>query len=146
MVQTNFKIRINDKGNDIIAKPLHSFSFKSITPFQTKFKTPVKKNNKNLHQQSLFLNDTDVKGDDEKQIYTRIPKHDSSFTTDKTLKEEIYSTIKKSTSTTPQESTSAINVQPHSRHIVNKKYLLMILPFSSTIIIFKISFFLMITH
>ena len=29
--------------------------------------------------------------------------------------EEIYSTMKKSTSTTPQESTSAINVQTHSR-------------------------------
>ena len=40
-----FSIRINDKGNDIIVKPLQSFSFKSITPFQTKFKTPIKKNN-----------------------------------------------------------------------------------------------------
>ena len=27
-------IRINDKGNDIVVKPLHSFSFKSVTPFQ----------------------------------------------------------------------------------------------------------------
>ena len=41
-----FSIRINDKGNDIVVKPLQSFSFKSITPFQTKFKTPIKKNNK----------------------------------------------------------------------------------------------------
>ena len=38
-----FSIRINDKGNDIVVKPLQSFSFKSITPFQTKFKTPIKK-------------------------------------------------------------------------------------------------------
>ena len=52
-----FSIRINDKGNDIVVKPLQSFSFKSITPFQTKFKTPLKKNNKTLHQQSLLLND-----------------------------------------------------------------------------------------
>ena len=37
-----FSIRINDKGNDIIVKLLQSFSFKSITPFQTKFKTPIK--------------------------------------------------------------------------------------------------------
>ena len=51
-----FSIRINDKGNDIVVKPLQSFSFKSITPFQTKFKTPIKKNNKTLHQQSLLLN------------------------------------------------------------------------------------------
>ena len=48
-----FSIRINDKGNDIVVKPLQSFSFKSITPFQTNFKTPTKKNNKTLHQQSL---------------------------------------------------------------------------------------------
>ena len=39
----------------------------------------------------------------------------SSFTNDKTLHEETYSTMKKSTSTTPQESTSAMNVQTHSR-------------------------------
>ena len=65
-----FSIRINDKGNDIVVKPLQSFSFKSITPFQTKFKTPIKKNNKTLHQQSLLLNDTDVKSDDEDHIYT----------------------------------------------------------------------------
>ena len=41
-----FSIRINDKGNDIVVKPLQSFSFKSVTPFQTKFKTPIKKNKK----------------------------------------------------------------------------------------------------
>ena len=27
-----FSIRINDKGNDIVVKPLRSFSFKSLTP------------------------------------------------------------------------------------------------------------------
>ena len=41
-----FSIRLNDKGNDIVVKSLHSFSFKSVTPFQTKFKTLIKKNNK----------------------------------------------------------------------------------------------------
>ena len=46
-----FSIRINDKGNDIVVKPLQTFLFKSIiTPFQTKFKTPIKKNNKTLQQ------------------------------------------------------------------------------------------------
>ena len=64
-----FSIRINDKGNDIVVKPLQSFSFKSITPFQTKFKTPIKKNNKTLHQQSLLLNDTDITSEDEDHIY-----------------------------------------------------------------------------
>ena len=88
-----FSIRINDKGNDIVVKPLQSFSFKSITPFQTKFKTPIKKNNKTLHQQSLLLNDTDVKSDDEDHIYTRIPKSDSSFLHDTTLQTENYSLL-----------------------------------------------------
>ena len=63
-----FSIRINDKGNDIVVKPLQSFSFKSITPFQTKFKTPIKKNNKTLHQQSFLLNVTDITSDDEDHI------------------------------------------------------------------------------
>ena len=67
-----FSIRINDKGNDIDVKPLHSFSFKSVTPFQTKFKTPIKKNNKSLHQQSLLLSDTDITSDDENHTYTQI--------------------------------------------------------------------------
>ena len=108
-----FSIRINDKGNDIVVKPLHSFSYKSVTPFQTKFKTPIKKNNKTLLQQSLLLNDTDITSDDEDHIYTRIPKYDASFSTDTTLQEN-YSTLKKSPSNTPQESTSAINVQTNS--------------------------------
>ena len=64
-----FSIRINDKGSDIVVKPLHSFSFKSVTPFQTKFKTPFKKNNKTLHHSSLLLNDTDITSDDEDHIY-----------------------------------------------------------------------------
>ena len=66
-------IRIKDKGNDIVVKPLHSFSFKSVTPFRTKFKTPIKKNNKTFLQQSLLLNDTDITSDDEDHIYSRIP-------------------------------------------------------------------------
>ena len=108
-----FSIRINDKGNDIVVKPLQSFSFKSITPFQTKFKTPIKKNNKTLHQQSLLLNDTDVTSDDEDHIYTRIPKSDSSFLHDTTLQTENYSTLNQLTQNTSQKSVSAINVQPN---------------------------------
>ena len=46
-----FSIRINDKGNDVLVKPLISFSFEFVTPFQTKFKTPVKTNKKSLHEQ-----------------------------------------------------------------------------------------------
>ena len=104
-------IRINDKGNDIIIKPLQSFSFKSITPFQTRFKTPIKKNNKTLHQQSLLLNDTDITSDDEDHIYTRIPKSDFSFLHDTTLQTESYSTLNESTPKTSQKPVYAINVQ-----------------------------------
>ena len=49
MVQINFPLY------DIVVKPLQSFSFKSVTPFQTKFKTPIKKN-KRFSQ--LFLDDS----------------------------------------------------------------------------------------
>ena len=100
-----------DKGNDIVVKPLQSFSFKSVTPFQTKFKTPIKKNNKTPHQQSLLLNDTDTTSDDEDHIYTRTPKSDSSFLPDTTLQTENYSTLNKSTSNTPQKYVTAKNVQ-----------------------------------
>ena len=106
-----FSIRI--KGNDIIVKPLQSFSFKSITPFKTKFKTPIKKNNKTVHQQSLLLNDTDITSDDEDHIYTRIPKSDSSFIQDTTLQTENDSTLNQLTHITSQKSVSAINVQPN---------------------------------
>ena len=35
-------IRINDKGNDIVVKPIQSFSFKSVTPFQRSSKHLIK--------------------------------------------------------------------------------------------------------
>ena len=89
-----FSIRTNDKGSEIFVKPLNSLSFKSVTPFQTEFKTPIKKNNKYLHQQSLLLNDTDITSDDEEHMYSILPKHNSTFTTDTTIEEETFSTIK----------------------------------------------------
>ena len=121
-------IRINDKGSDTVVKPLQSFSFKPVTPFQTKFKTPIKKNNKTFHQQSPFLNDTDITSDDEDHIYTRIPKYDSSFSTGTTLQEK-YSTLTKSPSNTPQGSTSAIDVQTNSPSL---KHCAQIIPFYDT--------------
>ena len=105
-------IRINDKGNDIFVKPLDSFSFKYIIPFQNKHKTPAK-NNKSLHQQALLLNDT---SDDDDHIYTRIPKS-ITFTSNDQL-HDTYQTLNlphsKSFSTiikqvTPSVSTSVID-------------------------------------
>ena len=143
-----FSILNNDKGKDIVVKPLHSFSFKSVTPFQTNFKTRIKKNNKTLHQQSLLFNDTDITSDDDDHIYTRISKYDSSFSTDTTLQQEIYSTLKQSSSNTPQECTSAIIVQTnfHLSRIVHRLCLSMILLFLNTKIAFKATFSLVIIH
>ena len=123
-----FSIRIKDKGNDIVVKPLQSFSFKSLTPFQTKFKTPMKKNNITLHQ-SLLLNDTDVTSDDEDHIYTRIPKSDSSFLLDTTLQTENYSTLKQLSPNILQKSVSAIDVQPNLRSLTHCPH---IIPFYDT--------------
>ena len=129
-----FSLRINDNGNDIIVKPLNSFSFTAITPFNqnskhlSKFKTPIEKQNKSLHQQSLLLNDTDVTSDDDDHIYTRIPKNNSHFSTDETLhdQEESFSSLKQSTPNKtlekkPQfsESISAIDVQSNSNPITH---------------------------
>ena len=88
MVHINFQYDSMIKETIALFKSLNSFSFKSVIPFQTIFKTPVKKDNKSLHQQSLLLNDTDNTSDDEEHMNNRIPKHVSSFTTDKTLHEE----------------------------------------------------------
>ena len=128
-VTDQFSIRINDKGNDIVVKPLQSFSFKFITPFQTKFKTLIKKNNKTLHQQSLLRNDTDITSNDEDHIYTRIPKSDTSFLHDTTLQTEHYFTLNKLTPKTSQKSVSAINVQTNFPSLT---YCPQIIPFYDT--------------
>ena len=143
-----FSIRITDKLNDIVVKPLQSFLFKSITLFQTKFKTPIKKINRTLHQQSLLLNDTDTTSDDEDHIYTRIPKSDSSFLPDTTLQTGNYSTLNKSISNTSQKSVSAINVQTN---LSSLSYCPQIIPFYDTSFlsiktIFKVSFSQITTH
>ena len=147
-----FSICINDKGNDIVVKPLQSFSFKSVTPFQTKFKTPIKKNNKTLHQQSLLLNDTDTTSDDEDHIYTRIPKSDSSFLSDTTLQtENSLSTILLSTSRyliLHKKSGSARNVQTNLPSLTYCPQIILFYDtsFSKYKIIFKVFFSQMNTH
>ena len=105
----HISIRINDKDNDNIFNPLDSFSFKSVPPFQSKFKTPIKKHNKSLHQQSLLLNDTDnISGDDD-HIYRRVPKDETSFTPVTTITTETFSSTTNPKSDT--HSTNAIETQ-----------------------------------
>ena len=66
--EDEFSIRINNKGEDIHIKPLYSFSFQSIVPFESKHKRPTKTQAKSLLQQSTILNDTDIHSDDDHKI------------------------------------------------------------------------------
>ena len=43
-----FSIRINNKGEDIHIKPLDSFSFQSMVPFESKYKKTTKNQTKSL--------------------------------------------------------------------------------------------------
>ena len=64
--EDQFSIRIKNKGEYIHIKPLDSFSFQSIVPFESKYKRPTKNQTKSLLQQSIILNDTDIpSGEDE---------------------------------------------------------------------------------
>ena len=74
-----FSIRMNDKVNDIVGKPLTSFYFKSVIPFQSKFKSPNIKHTEILHQQFILLIDTDITSDDEEHIHSKFPKPDFIF-------------------------------------------------------------------
>ena len=56
--EDQFSIRINNKGEDIHIKPLDSFSFQSIVPFESKYKRPTKKKAESLLQQSTILNES----------------------------------------------------------------------------------------
>ena len=60
-------IRINNKGEDIHIKPLDSFSFISIVPFESKYKRLTKNQTKSLLQQSTILIDTDILKEDEEE-------------------------------------------------------------------------------
>ena len=73
-----FSIRINNKGEDMHIKPLDSFSFKSIVPFESKYKRPTKNQTKSLLQQSTILNDTDILSDDDETTQPQIVKNQNS--------------------------------------------------------------------
>ena len=73
-----FSIRINNKGEDIHIKPLDSFSFQSIVPFESKYKNSTKNQTNSLLQQSKILNDTDILSDDDKQTPSNNIQHQNS--------------------------------------------------------------------
>ena len=115
-----FSLRINDKENDIIVTPLNSFSFEAVTRFQTKFKTPIKKHNKSLHQQPLYSTIPMLQVMMMNTFTLEFQKNTPSFSPNDTLheREESFSTITKPKfNTTPSsisESSSAIDVQSNS--------------------------------
>ena len=63
--EDQFSIRIKNKGEDIHMKPLDSFFFQPIVPFESKSKRPTKNTAKTLLQQSTILNDTDILSDED---------------------------------------------------------------------------------
>ena len=65
IVEMTSFFRINNKGEDIHIKPLDSFSFQSVVPFESKYIRPTKTQAKSLLQQSTILNDTDILSDDD---------------------------------------------------------------------------------
>ena len=73
-----FSIRINNKGEDIHIKPLESFSFKSIVPFESKYMRPTKNQSKSLLRQSTILNDTDILSDDDEPTQPQKVKNDNT--------------------------------------------------------------------
>ena len=50
-----FSIRINNKGEDILIKPLDSFSFQSIVAFESKYKRPTKIKQNHFYNNQLSL-------------------------------------------------------------------------------------------
>ena len=79
-----FSIRINTKGDDIHIKPLDSFSFQSIVPFESKYKRPTKNEAKSLLQQSTILIDTDILSDEDEPTQSQTLKNQNT----NTLKEQ----------------------------------------------------------
>ena len=73
-----FSIRINNKGEDFHIKPLDSFSFQSIVPFESKYKRPTKNQTKSLLQQSTILKDTDILSDDDEPSQPQNVKNQNS--------------------------------------------------------------------
>ena len=82
--EDQFSIRINNKGEDIHTKPLDSFSFQSIVPFESEYKRPTKNKAKSLLQKSTILDDTDILSDEDEPNHPQDIKDQNT----KTLKEQ----------------------------------------------------------
>ena len=59
---------------------MHSFSFQSVVPFESKYKRPTKKKTKSLLQQSTILNDTDILSDKDETNHSQDTKDQNTTT------------------------------------------------------------------
>ena len=55
-----FCSHINDRGANIVFKPLVAFSFEAVQPFQSQYRKPIKKNSITVLQQTAILNNTHI--------------------------------------------------------------------------------------
>ena len=78
--EDQFSIRINNKGEDIHVKPLDSFSFQSIVPFESKYIRPTKNKTTSLLQQSTILHDTDIFSDEDETNHPQDTKDQNTTT------------------------------------------------------------------
>ena len=78
--EDQFSIRINNKVEGLHIKPLDSFSFQSIVPFESKYKKPTKNKAKSLLQQSTILNDTDILSDEDEPNQSQNTKNQNTNT------------------------------------------------------------------
>ena len=67
-----YSLRIQDNGNTVNYSPITPFSFKSVVPFNSKYKKPLKNQLKSLLHQNPLLNETDL-SEDPDTIQKRIP-------------------------------------------------------------------------
>ena len=88
-------------------------SFKYFNSFQTKFKTPTKKNIRSFHQKRLLLNNKDTRVMT-KTIYIQ-EYQKTPFISDNTLPDETLSTVVNPKADTVTTSTSAIDVVVHTK-------------------------------
>ena len=78
-------IRINNKGEDIHIKPLDSFSFQSIVPFESKYKKNRQRTKQNLSYNNRQFSKILIRDDDELTQSNNIQHQNSDILKEHTL-------------------------------------------------------------
>ena len=90
--EDQFSIRLNNKGEDFHIKPLDSFSFQSIVPFESKYKRPTQNQATSLLQQSTIVNDTYILSDEDEPNPSQNTKNQNTSTLKKQTLAKQYPT------------------------------------------------------